>query len=398
MVTQTIGWGTTISLIGVLAAPIGASLGMTSGAIYAGVTLMFLIGAAAAPLSGRIIDRIGGLHALCLGTPFLAAGLAALALAKGPATYFGAWVLFGLGMHVGLATAAYSSITQALGRDAYRGIGVLALATGLCSTVFWPLSEAALDVMGWRMLCGVYAGVILLVCMPAHLALARHWGRAGIAAAATGVEESPAHVPPELARRAFLLLATMVTLTSSIGTTMGILASDLFVALGTTREAAVVAGSLVGVAFLASRGIDVALGGRVPRMTLARLIYGMLPLSLLPLLACALAGVPLPAWLATLSAVLYGIPAGLLGVLRPALPFHIFGSFAYGHRLGRLALPMDLANAVAPAAFAWIMHRSPEHALSIMVGMAGTAFIAALVLGTLVSEGPNLRHYAGSSV
>ncbi|MFC0808886.1 hypothetical protein ACFHWW_26180 [Ensifer sp. P24N7] len=124
----------------------------------------------------------------------------------------------------------------------------------------------------------------------------------------------------------------------------------------------------------------------------------MLPLSLLPLLVCAMAGVPLPVWLVALSAVLYGMPAELLGILRPVLPSHIFGSFGYGRRLGRLARPMDLANALAPSACVWLMSWSPQYALWAVFGLSGAAFLSALALGGLVYDGPNHRHYTGSSV
>jgi MFS family permease len=398
MLTQTIGWGTSISLIGVLAAPMGASLGLERATIYIGISVMFIVGAAVAPLSGRLVDRIGGLNTLCLGTPLFGVALGLLSIAQGPASYFAAWGIFGLGMHAALATAAYAALAQVLGRNSYRGIGVLTLATGLCSTLFWPLSEAALQIMDWRTLCGVYAAATLLVSFPAHLALARLHGRAPNRPVTMPAEESLAHVPPELAPRAFRLLATMVTLTHCVGMAMGILAIDLFVTLGTPREAAVFAASLIGVAFLVSRGIDVALGNRIPRMALARLVFAMLPLSLLPLLAFAVADEPLPVWLAAVSAVLYGLPAGLLGILRPVLPFHIFGSFGYGCRLGRLARPMDLASALAPFGFAWLITWSPQYALWTVVGMSAAAFLAVLALARIVSDGPNHRHYPASPI
>jgi hypothetical protein len=133
-------------------------------------------------------------------------------------------------------------------------------------------------------------------------------------------------------------------------------------------------------------------------MALARIVCAMLPLSLLPLLVFAVAEEPLPVWLAAVSAVLYGLPAGLLGILRPALPFHIFGSFGYGHRLGRLARPMDLASALAPFGFAWLITWSPQYALWVIVMMSTAAFIVVLALSRIVSEGPNHRHYPPSPI
>jgi hypothetical protein len=385
-------------LIGVLAAPMGTSLGLEHATIYAGISVMFIVGAAVAPLSGRLVDRIGGLNTLCLGTPLLGVALGLLSIAQGPATYFAAWGIFGLGMHTALATAAYAALAQFLGRSSYRGIGLLTLATGLCSTLFWPLSEAALSIMDWRTLCGVYAVAALLVSFPAHVALARFHGSATNRPVTMPAEESQAHVPPEFAPRASRLLTTMVTLTHCVGMAMWVLAIDLFVTLGTPREGAVFAASLIGVAYVISRGIDVLLGNRIPRMALARLVFAMLPLSLLPLLAFAVAKEPLPVWFAAVFALLYGLPAGLLGILRPVLPFHIFGSIDYGRRLGRLALPMDVASALAPFGFAWLITWSPQYALWMVFSMSAAAFLAVLALSRIVSDGPNHRHYPASPV
>ncbi|WP_459035030.1 MFS transporter [Roseivivax sp. CAU 1761] len=392
MLTQTLGWGSSISLIGVIATHVRGDLGLSNAAVYGGTTVMFLTGAVAAPLAGRLADRIGGLRVLCLGTPVLAAALVALSLATGPHGYLAAWVLFGIGMHLGLATAAYNGITQVAGAGAYRAIGLLTLATGLSSTVFWPLSEWLLTAMDWRALCRLYAAATLGLGLPVHLWLARRHGSAA-AAGQPARAPSPAHVAPEAAGRAFALLAAVQVLTASLGTAIAIVAIDLFVALGTPRDAAVWAGALMGLAYLASRGCDVALGARLSRMKLARIVHVALPLSLAPLMVCAVLGLPVPGWLAALSAVLYGLPAGLLGILRPALPFHIFGSFNYGLRLGRLARPTDLANALAPAAFAALMTRSAEAVLWAGVAMAGLACLALLALSRMVSEGAGHRHY-----
>ncbi len=396
MLTQTLGWGTSISLIGVLAAHIRADLDLSSAAVYGGTTVMFLTGAFLAPMAGRLADRIGGLRVLCYGTPVLAAALVALSTARGLHAYYAAWVLFGFGMHLGLATAAYNGIAQVAGASAYRAIGLLTLATGICSTIFWPLSEALLGLMGWRQLCLLYAAATMVIAWPVHIWLAwRHDPKREHPNNDRG-RVSPAHVPPEVAGRAFALLMIVQVLTTSLGTAMAILAIDIFVALGTPRAEAVFAGSLMGVAYLASRGCDVLLGSRMPRIRLARIVHAALPMSLIPLLVCAVLVLPLPGWLAAVAAVCYGLPAGLLGILRPALPYHIFGSFNYGRRLGRLGRPTDLANAVVPAAFAWGMSRSAEAVLWSGFGMAAIAFVALMMLSRMISQGTAHRHYYNS--
>ncbi|SJM33724.1 MFS transporter [Mesorhizobium delmotii] len=393
MLTQTLGWGTSMSLIGVLAAHIRADLDLSSAAIFGGTTVMFLTGAFLAPIAGGLADRFGGLRVLCYGTPVLAAALLVLSAANGPTAYYAAWVLFGFGMHFGLGTATYNGVAQTAGKSAYRAIGLLTLATGLCSTIFWPLSEALLGLMDWRQLCLLYATATMVIAWPIHIWLAGRHNPMRENANQDQSRASPAHVPPELAGRAFALLMTVQVLTASLTTGMAILAIDIFVALGTSRAEAVFAGSLIGLAYLVSRGGDTLLGNRLPRIRLARFVHAALPLSLLPLLVCAVLALPVPGWLAAVAAVCYGLPAGLLGILRPVLPYHIFGSFNYGLRLGRLGRAGDLANAAVPAAFAWVMSRSAEAVLWLGFGMAVVAFVALMVLSRIISQGIGHRHY-----
>ena len=141
MVTQTIGWGTTFSQIGILAAPISADIGVARSVIFTGATVMYLCASVSAPMAGRLADRLGGLKLLAPGSLALAAGLLILSRCSGMMSYFLAWALFGFVLHIGLVTAAYTGLTQVMGAAAARGIGTLTLATGLCSSIFWPLSE-----------------------------------------------------------------------------------------------------------------------------------------------------------------------------------------------------------------------------------------------------------------
>ena len=75
MVTQTIGWGTTFSQIGILAQPMSEDLGISHGMIFGGATVMYLSASVSAPFAGRLADREGGLKLLAPGSVALALGL-----------------------------------------------------------------------------------------------------------------------------------------------------------------------------------------------------------------------------------------------------------------------------------------------------------------------------------
>ena len=373
MLTQTFGWGVSLSLLGVLAAPIGAELRLSSTFIYGGATLMFLVGGLTAPRCGRLADTYGGPKLLVAGSVLHALALVALSLAAGPWTYALAWGLFGLFMHSGLATPAYKTIAQAARGSPRRGITMLTLATGLASSIFWPITGHLVASFGWRMTCIIYAVVALTASFGIHvlLALLLRKPSPGVPAETGGDVAAPPRIKPASHRRVFALLAVAFLLNGAVDTSMALLIIDLFVKLDVAREAGVLAASLIGVGYLSSRLLSIALGDRIDLLKLAVISFTLVPLVFLPLLCFALTGQTLPAWLAAATAFLYGLPAGLKAVLRPALPHYLFGSADFGQRLGRLSRPVDIASALAPILFGMLL----------AVG-AGALVIAAIVVST----------------
>ena len=84
--------------------------------------------------------------------------------------------------------------------------------------------------------------------------------------------------------------------------------------------------------------------------------------------------------------MLYGLPAGLLAILRPTIPQQVFGVAAYGRYIGRLARPGDFANAGAPAIFAALMNVSAAATVLASVLLCLVGLAAMCRLHALVSE------------
>lgn len=391
MVTQTIGWGTTFSQIGILAQPISEDIGISHGVIFGGATVMYLSASASAPFAGRLADRLGGLKLLAPGSVALALGLLELSYSSGVYSYLAAWMVFGFILHIGLVTGAYTGLTQAMGAGAARGIGTLTLATGLCSSIFWPLSDLGLDYVDWRTLCRLYAAVTLFLCAPLHLWLFYKYGHLRSGGTDNDIGEAPAHILPGAEKRGFRLQVAIASCGSLITVGFGIAVIDIFTALGTGRDQAVYAGSLIGVAFVISRGLATLWTDRFTPARLAQLVYLMLPLSFVPLLICAGLGVPLPGWLAVIVALAFGLPAGLVGVLRSTFPLYLFGSHGYGSILGRQARVTELASALSPAGVSWLIGLSVSGALGVLVAVGGVAFYGTSRIKQLTVKTPQKR-------
>src|SRR5260221_6938920 len=102
------------------------------------------------------------------GTVIGAPGFVLLSVSHGPVSYFTAWIILGTAGSATLATATYILLNEIAGRNARRAIGALMLVTGLASSVFWPTTSFLSDALGWRGTCLVYAGLMVLVCLPLY--------------------------------------------------------------------------------------------------------------------------------------------------------------------------------------------------------------------------------------
>ena len=71
-----------------------------------------------------------------------------------------------------LYSTAFVAIVQIGGRGAQRSITHLTLIAGFASTLFWPLTAALHEHLGWREVWLIFAALNLLVCVPLHVWLA----------------------------------------------------------------------------------------------------------------------------------------------------------------------------------------------------------------------------------
>lgn len=384
MVTQTIGWGTTYSQASILATPIVNEIGLTRSQVFLGVTLLFVCAAFTAAPAGKLADRLGGLLLLIPGTIVLAGALWVLSNAQGLISYLWPWALIGLVFHIGLVTTAYTGLTQVLGRQASWAIATLTLATGLCSAIFWPLSEWLLGSTDWRGVLRIYAALTLLGALPIHIAL---WGAFGRLRAGTSEDGPPAALPHVRAgqeRPAQRLMISITSIGSLIGVGFGVAAIEVFTILGTPRDEAVYAGALMGLAYVISRAAWILLERRLTPVQAASITYAALPLSLCPLLLFSLTGAPLPGWVAACVAFGFGLPAGLVGLLRSLLPLYLFGSEGYGARFGVQARATEFSSAIAPFGFSWVLGLSATGLLGGLVATSALAFWGTARLARLI--------------
>lgn len=349
--TQMISWGTTYYLPGVFAAQFRRDLGLSSTAVYSSIAIMLMVAAVLAWPIGRLMDRDGAGRSMPAGSLFLALGLVMLALAQGYVTYALAWVLFGIGMSLAMSNAAMSAIAQIAGREARRSMVIVMLFGGMAATVFWPLSLWLEGQFGWRGVCIAYAALQALFCAPVH---SFFLARATTAEFRQDLapDEAPGLVPPERRRLAAALIAIAVAGNGFVSWGLDLHLIPILQEFGLSAAAAVAIAAWKGPATLMARGIDMLAAGRITPMASALVAGCLIPFSLGLALAYA-AG--LAAGL--LFVTLYSFGAGLMTIVRAALPLVLLGAQGYATTVGKLTFPTQIVFALAPMAFGLFLER-----------------------------------------
>lgn len=355
-VTQTIAYAASSYLPAVLASRMAADLAVSPAFVFGAYSAALLLLAFLGQPLGRRVDRLGGRGLLAASSVIFAAGLVSLALCRTPLQVCMAWMVMGLGMATGLYDIAFAALVDWFGPEGRRPITGVTLIAGFASTIGWPLTTWLADQYGWRGACLFWAGAHLLITLPLHLSLPRGGAQR---------LNSPASAPPDGGAgqaRVMILLAVAFAAMAAVGSAIAAHLPPLLVAVGATPVAALAAAALVGPAQVAARLGEFAIVRRIHPLDSARLALALFPLGAALLLSGGGA-------FAAPFAILYGCGNGLTTIARGSVPLALFGPAGYGARLGLIAIPGRVTQAIAPLAFALLMQVSPSLAVAAFAGL-----------------------------
>ena len=354
-ITQITAWGTSYYCLGVLAGPISQDTGWSRGLVFLGFTVALLVMGLVSSTVGRAIDRHGARAVMTLGTVLVSAGLFALAHVRGEAAYLAVWAFLGLGMRLCLYDAAFAALVQVAPSRGRTAISYLTLFGAFASSVFWVVGHALNEQVGWRQTLVLFALINLVVCLPLHwLGLARR-ETAEAAAAPTGALAAAVDGPPLEGRArsvAMVLFALIMSLNGFVFGVISVQLVPLLEAAGLATAAAVWVASMKGVAQFGGRVVEILFARNLRAITVGRIAVGVLPPSLLLLLA-GTGSLPL----IVAFTLLMGASQGVITIVRGAVPLALFGAKGYGAILGVIATPVLVVNAASPTVFAWIVDR-----------------------------------------
>lgn len=374
--TQIIGYGTLYYCVSILVPDIARDLAVSEQWVFGAFSVALLVGAFAAPSSGRLADRWGAGRIMAVGSVGSATTLVLTALAPGAWTFAIAIALMQVVSAGVLYSTAFTAIVQAGGPKAQTSIVHLTLIAGFASSLFWPLTTWLHSAMSWREVLLLYAALHVLVCLPVHAALAR------LTSGAVEVERR-GDVPIEDAvnhrngKAVFLLMLLGFAIEGYALSAMLVHIVPLTQALGFGAAGLVVA-SLFGPAQVASRLINLVFGGGLSQVWLAIIAAVLMPIGIVVLLAT----VP---WFAgaVVFAILMGLGSGLTSIVGGTLPLELFGRRGYGSRLGWSTSAKQVTSALAPVVMSISMGGIGVPASLWVVtaaGLAGAAAFASIPL------------------
>jgi len=380
-IAQIISWGALYYAIAVLGAAIGADLGLTPAGIFGAYSVGLLLSGLTAPLAGRAIDRHGGRIVMTVGSLVAALALFWLSRAASALEYTLAWCVGGVAMGLTLYDPAFATLSQHFGTSYRRALTALTLFGGLASTVFWPLAQQGLVLVGWRDTLAAFALLELAVCLPLHWWLIPARGRTGHPDDAPAASGGAAPPPSTTTSPTFVMLAASFALNSFVFSAMSAHLIGMMRGGGITADDAVWIAALIGPMQVVGRIVEITFGRNLRAATVGLIALGLLIVAMLILLA----GTRISAGAALVFAVVYGLSNGVMTIVRGTAPAEIFGRAAYGSLLGRLAAPSLVARAAGPVALASLAapQVSPHGSILVLLLLAAlslASFLAAIRL------------------
>ncbi len=352
-VAQLVSWGTIYYGFSLFVVPMAGELGWSRTAINGALSLGLLVSGVAAYPVGAWIDRHGGRVVMSLGSALGAVLLASWAETTDLVVFYVVWIGLGLALAFTLYDPVFAVVTRRFPESYRTRITALTLVGGFASTVFMPLTLVVIDAVGWRQALLVLAAFNIAVALPIHALLLRDEtvpGKASASEAKAAAEIDKAAFRRALRHPVFWGLAICFVAYYTAFSAM----TFHFIPLLTDRGVAspVILGAIaaIGPAQVAGRLVLFAFRGGFSSAMAGRIAVLAMPAAVLLLIAFPASTTALFAY-----AVLQGGGNGILTIVRGTAVPDLMGREGYGAINGALALPANIARAVAPfgAAVIW---------------------------------------------
>jgi MFS family permease len=387
-VGQILTFGVLFHSFTLFVAPMQQEFGWTTTQI----TLAFTIGLFCADIFGipvgHWVDRSGGRWAMAGGSTIAAVLLALWSRIDSLWELYAIWIALGFAQSMSLYNVAAAVVT-ANTTDYRRGLTWLAILTGLSSIAVVPVASLVISLWGWR--AGLAALAALQFLGPALIYLVVLRGTIGSrtveyqrrkTALAEGRLPSTAMDSPlrsALRTPAFWLFAVAFSVHWFVITSMLVHFLPIMAERNVAHEVAVAIFAFNGPAAVIGRLALYVLDPQASARKSGRVAFPMFAAGMLLLIFVA----PFGFWGLGLFAIVYGMSAGVLMIVRQTAIVEAFGIRGYGAITGALTTVCILPRTMAPVTVAMMRDGfdSYQPVLWILFGMiilGMAAFWAAL--------------------
>jgi MFS family permease len=376
---QLVSWGSIYYSFTLFVAPMEAELGLERTELTGALTLGLLVSGACSLPVGALIDK-GYARALMSAASVLA-GVLLLAWSevRTGTQFFVIWAGLGAVLAATLYEPAFAVLVRSLGSLGKRGIASMTLVGGLASTAFIPLTHVLIEDLGWRGALQVLALFNFAVCAPIHVIVLRR----ARPVRATGDRGATAPAVKRVMGRPalwWLALAFTASIFSVSALTFHVvpMLSERGYALG----AIVSAFALFGPSQVATRILVTVIAPGVNLLVTGCLAFGLPILALIVVLLG-------PEGFGTIAlfAICLGSGNGIVTIVRAVAVAELFGEAGFGTINGIIAVPVNVARALAPATAAalWAATGGYGPVLWVLSAVSLVSLLA-YVLGVLVGR------------
>lgn len=363
---QMISWGTLFYGFAVVVGPMERELGWPKTELYGALTLGLLVAGGAAPFVGAWIDRHGGFWPMTVGSVGGGLLMIAWAFVDTPFALYAVWAAMGVVLACTLYDPGFAVVAANV-TDWKRGILVMTFLGGLASTAFIPLGHLLIETWDWRTALIVLGGFNLVVCVAIHAYWLPGTRAKGKAAEAAEKDATESVLAAAARKPAFWGLGVVYFAYNFASNTITFHLIGILGERAVDPEAIVLVWAVIGPAQVL---------GRMALMGFARIdprYIGRYAMAALFVGIAILASGTGALWALLAFAAIYGTGNGLMTIVKGTIGPDLLGPRGYATVNGALALPYNVARAVAPVAAAalWAVGGYSTVLAILLAGLAG---------------------------
>jgi MFS family permease len=346
---QLVAWGTFYYAFAILMTPMGVELGWSKAGMNGALSLGLAVTGMASFATGRWIDRRGGRTLMTLGSILGAALLILWSQITELWQLYAVWVGIGAICATILYDPVFAVVARAFAADYRRAITTITLLGGLASTVFIPVTQGLVEVLGWRDTLLALAFIELPICAGIPWFLLRGRERAVAATVAPTDGQSVGVVRRAMRRPVYWLLVASFVSFALFYTAL------LFNLVPMLGERGFTTGQAVAVyAFIGPSQVV----GRIALLTMERWLTATVAgvtATALPVGALVILGATTPDSLSVyVFAIAFGAGMGIKTIVQATAAPEFLGRQGYGALQGSIMTPIYAAQAASPLAAAMI--------------------------------------------